>query len=74
VRVQHRHANPLPILSAPLIAVEVPHPCPSGYTEPQHNTYENAQALGADTFVAFDVFCVADGRLVEHWVPDLQVP
>lgn len=38
-----------------------------------HNTYENAQAFGADTLVAFDVFRVADGEVVEHW-DNLQVP
>jgi hypothetical protein len=38
-----------------------------------HNTYENAQALGADTLVAFDVFRVEDGQVVEHW-DNLQVP
>jgi predicted SnoaL-like aldol condensation-catalyzing enzyme len=32
-----------------------------------HNTYENAAAFGADTLVAFDVFRVADGKVVEHW-------
>jgi predicted SnoaL-like aldol condensation-catalyzing enzyme len=32
-----------------------------------HNTYENAQAFGADTLVAFDIFRVADGKVVEHW-------
>ena len=37
------------------------------------NTYENAQALGAGTLVAFDVFRVADGQVVEHW-DNLQVP
>lgn len=32
-----------------------------------HNTYERAQAFGAETLVAFDVFRVKDGKLVEHW-------
>lgn len=32
-----------------------------------HNTYENAQAFGAETLVAFDVFRVADGKVAEHW-------
>ncbi|WP_236939979.1 nuclear transport factor 2 family protein [Falsihalocynthiibacter arcticus] len=32
-----------------------------------HNTYENAQAFGAETLVAFDVFRVQDGQVVEHW-------
>ncbi|WP_299922783.1 nuclear transport factor 2 family protein [uncultured Pelagimonas sp.] len=38
-----------------------------------HNTYANAQAFGAETLVAFDVFRVQDGRVVEHW-DNLQVP
>ena len=38
-----------------------------------HSTYENAQAFGAPTLVAFDVFRVADGRVAEHW-DNLQVP
>ncbi|MAM62629.1 nuclear transport factor 2 family protein [Maritimibacter sp. UBA3975] len=38
-----------------------------------HNTYHNAQALGAQTLVAFDVFRVEDGQVVEHW-DNLQEP
>ncbi|WP_317055817.1 nuclear transport factor 2 family protein [Roseovarius rhodophyticola] len=38
-----------------------------------HNTYENAQAFGAETLVAFDVFRVEDGKIAEHW-DNLQVP
>lgn len=32
-----------------------------------HVTYENAQAFGAPTQVAFDVFRVEDGKVAEHW-------
>ncbi len=32
-----------------------------------HVTYENAQAFGAETQVAFDIFRVEDGKLAEHW-------
>ncbi len=32
-----------------------------------HNQYENAQAFGAQTLVAFDVFRIEDGRVAEHW-------
>jgi predicted SnoaL-like aldol condensation-catalyzing enzyme len=32
-----------------------------------HVTYENAQAFGGDTLVAFDVFRVEEGKVVEHW-------
>lgn len=38
-----------------------------------HNTYNNAQALGAETLVAFDVFRVENGQVVEHW-DNLSVP
>ncbi|MCR9136651.1 MAG: nuclear transport factor 2 family protein [Alphaproteobacteria bacterium] len=32
-----------------------------------HNTFENADAFGAPTLAAFDVFRVEDGLVVEHW-------
>lgn len=32
-----------------------------------HNTYQNAQIFGADALVAFDVFRIEGGRVVEHW-------
>ena len=32
-----------------------------------HNSYDNADAFGAKEMVAFDVFRVADGQVVEHW-------
>ncbi len=32
-----------------------------------HSTYVNAQAFGAATLVAFDVFRVEDGKVAEHW-------
>jgi predicted SnoaL-like aldol condensation-catalyzing enzyme len=32
-----------------------------------HNTYDNAALLGSEQLVAFDVFRVADGQVVEHW-------
>lgn len=32
-----------------------------------HSTFENAQALGAETIAAFDVFRVEDGKVAEHW-------
>ena len=38
-----------------------------------HSTYENAQVFGAPTLVGFDVFRVADGKIVEHW-DNLQPP
>lgn len=38
-----------------------------------HSTYQNAQLFGAPTLVGFDVFRVADGKVVEHW-DNLQAP
>ena len=38
-----------------------------------HNTFENADAFGAPTLVAFDVFRVENGRVAEHW-DNLQPP
>lgn len=32
-----------------------------------HNTYKNADAFGAPTLIAFDVFRVENGRVAEHW-------
>lgn len=32
-----------------------------------HNTYRNADLLGAPTLVGFDVFRVENGRVAEHW-------
>ncbi|NKK54392.1 hypothetical protein GFM44_00210 [Rhizobium leguminosarum bv. viciae] len=32
-----------------------------------HSTYDNAQAFGGQTMVAFDVFRAQDGKLAEHW-------
>ncbi|MEM9631883.1 MAG: nuclear transport factor 2 family protein [Pseudomonadota bacterium] len=32
-----------------------------------HNTYENADAFGASSLAAFDVFRVEDGKVIEHW-------
>ena len=38
-----------------------------------HSTYENAQAFGSPTLVAFDVFRIANGKVAEHW-DNLQAP
>ncbi|WP_368186694.1 nuclear transport factor 2 family protein [Aestuariibius sp. HNIBRBA575] len=32
-----------------------------------HNTFDNAQAFGAPSMVAFDIFRVEDGKVAEHW-------
>ncbi len=32
-----------------------------------HNSYDNAQAFGAEKIVTFDVFRIADGKIAEHW-------
>ena len=38
-----------------------------------HTIYNSAQAFGAPTLVAFDVFRVEDGKVAEHW-DNLQAP
>ncbi|PSL17279.1 nuclear transport factor 2 family protein [Shimia abyssi] len=32
-----------------------------------HNSYANADAFGASSLAAFDIFRVEDGKVVEHW-------
>ena len=32
-----------------------------------HSTFENADAFGAPTLAAFDIFRVEDGKVAEHW-------
>ena len=32
-----------------------------------HTTYENAQLFGGEVLVAFDIFRVKDGKVMEHW-------
>ncbi|KIC45135.1 mucin [Ruegeria sp. ANG-S4] len=32
-----------------------------------HNTYDNADAFGAPSLAAFDIFRVEDGKIAEHW-------
>lgn len=80
--IQHNVAVPtgadpilgfIPVLEESGIALTTHRVITEGDMVVLHNTYENAQALGADTFVAFDVFRVADGQVVEHW-DNLQVP
>lgn len=39
-----------------------------------HNTYDNAALLGSEQLVAFDVFRVADGQVVEHWDIISEIP
>ncbi|MEO0678229.1 MAG: nuclear transport factor 2 family protein [Pseudomonadota bacterium] len=43
-----------------------------------HNTFSNADAFGAPSLAAFDIFRVEDGKVVEHWdnlqpVPEVTV-
>ncbi|MEM9048699.1 MAG: nuclear transport factor 2 family protein [Pseudomonadota bacterium] len=38
-----------------------------------HNTYAQADAMGAPTLVAFDLFRIEDGVIAEHW-DNLQAP
>lgn len=80
--IQHNVAVPtgadpilgfIPVLEESGIALTTHRVITEGDMVVLHNTYENAQALGAETLVAFDVFRVDGDRLVEHW-DNLQVP
>jgi len=63
----------LPALKASGLAVRTHRVLSEGNLVVVHSTYENAQAFGGPTLVAFDVFRVQDGRLAEHW-DNLQAP
>ncbi|WP_457649189.1 nuclear transport factor 2 family protein [Profundibacter sp.] len=38
-----------------------------GHFVVMHNSYDNAQLLGADKLVGFDVFRIENGKVAEHW-------
>lgn len=74
--IQHNPAVPtgrapivgfIPALKESGITVETHRVLAEGDLVVAHNTYRNAQAFGADTLVAFDVFRVEDGKIAEHW-------
>lgn len=57
----------IPALKDSGISVETHRVLAEGDLVVTHNTYRNAQAFGADTLVAFDLFRVEDGKIAEHW-------
>lgn len=74
--IQHNPAVPsgaapiigfIPGLKESGIEVETHRVLAEGDLVVMHNTYRNAQAFGGDTLIAFDVFRVQDGKVVEHW-------
>lgn len=74
--IQHNAAVPtgaaavigfIPALKDSGISVTVHRVIAEGDLVVVHATYDNAQAFGADTLVALDVFRVADGQVAEHW-------
>ena len=80
--IQHNPAIPtgaaglidlLPAVRESGIAAETHRVIAEGDLVVLHNTYTNAQLLGADTLVAFDVLRIDGDRVVEHW-DNLQAP
>lgn len=74
--IQHNPAVPtgraaisgfLPALKASGISVETHRIIAEGNFVVTHNTYTNAQLFGAEKIVAFDVFRLSNGQVVEHW-------
>ena len=73
-----QHNPQIPTGAEPLIGV-IPMIAESGMTATTHrvisegdmvvlhNSYDNADAFGAPTLAAFDVFRVENGNVVEHW-------
>lgn len=74
--IQHNPAVPtglaplqgfLPVLKDMGLRADVHRMIVDGDLVATHATYHNAQAFGADTMVAFDIFRVEDGKIAEHW-------
>lgn len=74
--IQHNPAVPtgrapiigfLPTLKKTGISIKTHRIITQGDLVVTHNSYSNAQALGGDNLVAFDVFRVKNGKVVEHW-------
>ncbi|MEM7597860.1 MAG: nuclear transport factor 2 family protein [Pseudomonadota bacterium] len=59
--------NLIPVLRDSGIRVERHRVIAEGNLVVVHATYFNAQALGGETLVAFDVYRVENGRIAEHW-------
>ncbi|MEM8976582.1 MAG: nuclear transport factor 2 family protein [Pseudomonadota bacterium] len=57
----------VPVLRDSGISIEIHRVIAEGNLVVVHATYSNAQVLGGDTLVAFDVYRVENGRIKEHW-------
>lgn len=56
-----------PTLKAAGFAFDVHRTLQDGQLVLTHATYRNAQVLGAEKVVVFDIWRVEDGKIVEHW-------
>lgn len=74
--IQHNPAVPtgaapilgfLPVLKEAGLAATTHRVLSQGNLVVLHSTYDNAQAFGGQTMVAFDVFRVQDDKVAEHW-------
>ncbi|HHS82528.1 MAG TPA: hypothetical protein ENJ68_03315, partial [Devosia sp.] len=74
--IQHNPAVPtgahaiidlIPVLAESGIKVDVHRVIAEDDMVVVHSTYSNAQLLGSDTLVAFDVFRIEEGKVAEHW-------
>lgn len=74
--IQHNPAVPtgrativgfLPALKESGVSVKTHRVIAEGSFVVTHNTYSDAKLFGGDNLVAFDVFRVEDGKVVEHW-------
>lgn len=57
----------LPVLKDAGLTVTTHRVLSEGNLVVMHSTYDNAQAFGGQTIVAFDVFRVQDNKVAEHW-------
>jgi len=57
----------IPFMEAAGVAVTTHRVIAEGDLVVLHSTFDNADALGAPSLAAFDVFRVEDGLVVEHW-------
>ena len=57
----------IPVLRASDIRIEIHRVISEGNMVVVHATYSNAHVLGGNNLVAFDVYRVESGRIVEHW-------
>lgn len=57
----------LPALQMCGLGIEIHRSFQDGNLVAYHTTYTNAQLLGGDTVIGFDIYRVEDGLLKEHW-------